>query len=169
MTLKNQDSLWQILIKQKRKQLYPPCLYFGPLFLSRHRLVGTVCHCRGNRHESEAKKKVNKNIPSALFTCTLKSNEKVIIWYMYHNKFSGSVWIISALLCKHFVSELPGEWEEIVSAVCWEDLHSDWLQEIPPLMDLANILIHKLAAPGKIKIASFQHEVFWFLSVWIHP
>lgn len=85
LTLKNQDNHWEInTYYTGSEQLYLPCLYFGPLFLSRHRLVGTVCHCCGNGHEPEAKKKKNKkNIPSALFTCTLKSNEKVIIRYMF--------------------------------------------------------------------------------------
>lgn len=81
LPLRNKYSTYRYMYYTGSDQLYLPCLYFGPLFLSRHRLVGTVCHCCGYGHEPEAKKKkkIKKNIPSALFTCTLKSKEKVII------------------------------------------------------------------------------------------
>lgn len=80
LPLRNKYSTYRYMYFTGSDQLYLPCLYFGPLFLSRHRLVGTVCHCCGYGHEPEAKKKkIKKNIPSALFTCTLKNKEKVII------------------------------------------------------------------------------------------
>lgn len=162
MTLKNQDSPQQInLLNRKENSCTHPASILAPCFCPDTDWWALSVIAVATDMNLKQKKKLTKISHQLYLHVLLRAMKKLLS--------DTCIIIISALLCKHFVSELPGEWEEIVSAVCWEDLHSDWLQEIPPLMDLANILIHKLAAPGKIKIASFQHEVFWFLSVWIQP
>lgn len=79
LPLRNKYSTYRYMYYTGSDQLYLPCLYFGPLFLSRHRLVGTVCHCCGYGHEPEAKKKKLRKISHQLYLRTLKSKEKVII------------------------------------------------------------------------------------------
>lgn len=79
LPLRNKYSTYRYMYFTGSDQLYLPCLYFGPLFLSRHRLVGTVCHCCGYGHEPEAKKKKLRKISHQLYLHVLLRTKKKLL------------------------------------------------------------------------------------------
>lgn len=96
LTLKNQDYHWEIntvhtgtCITQVLNSCTYPASILAPCFCpdTDWWALSVIAVATDMNLKQKTKQKIKKNIPSALFTCTLKSNEKVIIWYMfrYHN------------------------------------------------------------------------------------
>ena len=59
------------------------------------------------------------------------------------------------------VADLPGEREEVIATVGREDLDGNWLQQVAPLVHLANVFVRELTAPARrnqIYVSAKQHH-----------